>query len=257
MSDLLSPHQLLIANRVLDEESRARRHLVISLSGAHAYGFPSPDSDLDLKAIHIEPQERFLGLSSPTPAPDRLEVLDGVEIDYSSNELQPALLGILSGNGNYLERILGSNALRTSPAHEALRPLVRAALSRRFYRHYLGFAGSQRREFETAAAPTAKSVLYALRTTLTGAHLLRTGEVVTDLTALLDDYQLGEARALVEQKRAGERVTLDDAARAHWTSALDRAFAALDAAHASSPLPDEPPNRPALDAWLISLRQSP
>ncbi|HYD42485.1 MAG TPA: nucleotidyltransferase domain-containing protein, partial [Anaeromyxobacter sp.] len=27
--------------------------MVISLSGAHAYGFPSPDSDLDLKVIYV------------------------------------------------------------------------------------------------------------------------------------------------------------------------------------------------------------
>lgn len=34
-------------------------------------------------------------------------IIDGVEIDYSSNELRDVLFGILKGNGNYLERILG------------------------------------------------------------------------------------------------------------------------------------------------------
>src|SRR5258705_12236183 len=115
MSDLLSPHQLRIANRVLDEESRARRHLVVSLSGAHAYGFPSPDSDLDLKAIHIEPTTNLLGLNTPKPSASRLEIVDGVEIDYTSNELQMALTAVLSGNGNFAGRILGEHALVTSP----------------------------------------------------------------------------------------------------------------------------------------------
>jgi RNA repair pathway DNA polymerase beta family len=50
--DLLTEHQARVADRVLDEEATRREHLVVSLSGAHAYGFPSPDSDLDLKCVH-------------------------------------------------------------------------------------------------------------------------------------------------------------------------------------------------------------
>jgi predicted nucleotidyltransferase len=42
--------------RVLEEEQARREHVVVYLSGAHAYGFPSPDSDLDLKAIHVAKQ---------------------------------------------------------------------------------------------------------------------------------------------------------------------------------------------------------
>ncbi len=100
MIDVLDQRQLAAANKLLDEESASRRHLVVSLSGAHAYGFPSPDSDLDLKAIHIAPTALLLGLSPPPQsAPDRIEVIAGVEVDYSSNELQPALAGILQGNG--------------------------------------------------------------------------------------------------------------------------------------------------------------
>src|SRR5690606_29702253 len=48
MTPLDDPHQRAVAERVLNEEDTARRHLVVHLSGAHAYGFPSPDSDLDL-----------------------------------------------------------------------------------------------------------------------------------------------------------------------------------------------------------------
>src|SRR5437762_9816511 len=106
--NVLTRVQAEVADRVLDEEARARRHIVVSLSGAHAYGFPSPDSDLDLKAIHIEPTARLLGLSRPASSASRLEVIDGIEIDYTSNEIQQALVGILQGNGNYIERVLGA-----------------------------------------------------------------------------------------------------------------------------------------------------
>lgn len=65
MIEVLDPRQRAAADRLLNEESAHRRHLVVSLSGAHAYGFPSPDSDLDLKAVHIAPTEALLGPTSP------------------------------------------------------------------------------------------------------------------------------------------------------------------------------------------------
>jgi hypothetical protein len=44
IEELLTAHQREVMNRVIAEEEARRRHLVIALSGAHAYGFPSPDS---------------------------------------------------------------------------------------------------------------------------------------------------------------------------------------------------------------------
>lgn len=58
MTNVLDPHAQRVADAVLAEEEGKRRHLVVALSGAHAYGFPSPDSDLDLKAIHLAPRVR-------------------------------------------------------------------------------------------------------------------------------------------------------------------------------------------------------
>jgi predicted nucleotidyltransferase len=36
--------------------------LFATLSGAHLYGFPSPDSDFDLRGAHVLPLERVVGL---------------------------------------------------------------------------------------------------------------------------------------------------------------------------------------------------
>jgi predicted nucleotidyltransferase len=250
---MLTPHQEAVAGRVLDEESQKRRHLVVSLSGAHAYGFPSPDSDLDLKAVHIADTARLLGLSPPTAPADRLQVIDGVEIDYTSNELAGVLVGLCQGNGNYFERILGPLSLRTSREHEELRPLAARALSRRVQRHYRGFATSQLREFD--ASPRAKKMLYVVRTTLTGVHAVSTGEIVPDLTRLMDEHGFGEARELIERKQAGEKVELPAELQVKWRREVERAFALLDAALPSSPLPEEPPNRAELEAWLVEVRR--
>src|SRR5438128_10422529 len=36
--------------------------LFATISGAHLYGFPSPDSDYDLRGAHVLPLERVVGL---------------------------------------------------------------------------------------------------------------------------------------------------------------------------------------------------
>jgi len=252
----ITEHQAQVSSRALDEEEAQRRHICIALTGAHAYGFPSPDSDLDLKGVHITPTRELVGLGRPAQHASRLEVVDGVEIDYASNEIGQVLSGLLAGYGSYFERLLGMWTLRTTPAHEELRPLVVRSLSRRVHAHYRGFAGGQHREASAAQAPTAKKLLYVLRTALTGAHLLASGKLVTDLTALMDDYGFAAARELLDRKRQGERIPLEPAMAAHWLVESRRALEALDAARASSPLPEEPTTRADLDAWLVSLRRA-
>lgn len=104
---VLTAAQAAVARAFLAERDRERRHLVIYLSGAHAYGFPSPDSDLDLKCVHVAATHDLVGLDVPDETRDRMEVVDGVELDYGSNELAQALRGSIKGNGNFLERLFG------------------------------------------------------------------------------------------------------------------------------------------------------
>jgi predicted nucleotidyltransferase len=250
----LSSHQRAIGDRVIAEESAKREHLVVYLSGAHAYGFPSPDSDLDLKTIHIAPTSALVGFNPPQPTFDRSEVIEGVEIDYTSNEIAHALSGILNGNGNFLERVLGRTALSSLPELEELRSLVRASLSRRVHRHYRGFAANQQKALEKE--PTIKKLLYVLRTTLTGTHLLRTGELETNLLPLADAYELREAHELVQAKRAGERTAADPELLDAWRPKVADAFDRLDAALQRSVLPEEPGGVGAIEAWLIAVRRA-
>lgn len=252
--DVLLPEQARVMDVVLDEEESRREHLVVCLSGAHAYGFPSPDSDLDLKAIHIGDTNDFLGFHPKATTFDRAEIKDGVEIDYTSNEVAHALGGILKGNGNFIERILGRTVPLESPLLEGLRPLVQRSLSRRVYHHYRGFATSQLRFVEKE--PSAKKLLYVFRTALTGIHLLRTGELEADLSRIMDAYGLGELRSLIERKRAGERVGIDASLLDGWRPRIESVFSRIDEAHATSVLPEEPPNVEELEAWLLEVRRA-
>ena len=58
----------------------------------------------------------------------------------------------------------------------------------------------------------------------------RTGELETDLVRLLDDYDLRDAAALVEAKRAGERTAADPALLDAWRPRLAGLLDRLDEA---------------------------
>lgn len=253
VEDVLTPEQRAVMTRVLAEEEARREHVVVYLSGAHAYGFPSPDSDLDLKAIHLAKTEDLLGLDPPAPTADRAEIVDGVEIDYTSNELGHALAGILAGNGNFLERVLGRMNAMASPLLAELRPIVERALSRRVHKHYRGFAMNQLRFLERE--PSVKKLLYVLRTATTGIHLLERGELEADLGRLAGRYGIAEAEELVERKRAGERVGIEPELVEAWRASVERLFARLDAAREGSVLPEEPGNEGEVREWLVATRR--
>jgi predicted nucleotidyltransferase len=247
----VTPHQRTVATRFLDAACAEREPIVVALSGAHAYGFPSPDSDLDLKGIHVAPTRELLGLRPETPPVERIDIVEGVELDYSSHELGMVLHGVLKGNGNFIERILGDLLLVRTPLLAEMQPLVQASLSQRTHHHYRGFALNQRREAEKTRR--AKKVLYVLRTTLTGTHLLRSGELVTDVTRLAPVYGF-ELDDLLEAKSRAEKQALDDVVYAAAEVRMDRAFATLDDALACSSLPAEPSNVAEVDAWLVGTR---
>ncbi len=251
---MLTEQQERVMKGVLDHESAKRTHVVVSLSGAHAYGFPSPDSDLDLKAIHLDATRSLLGFKPANTTADRLEVIDGVEIDYTSNELGHVLAGILGGNGNYIERVLGHLQPVRKPLLEPLQRLVNANLSQRLHRHYRGFATAQLGEWEKSGFASAKKLLYVLRTALTGTHALKTGEVQTDVTALLGLYGFEAALELVEQKKRGELAALPAEMSERWREKTARAFTLLDDALATSALPPEPRAEAQLEAWLVEVR---
>jgi predicted nucleotidyltransferase len=254
----LTPHQTRVATDFLAQASRERQHLVVALSGAHAYGFPSPDSDLDLKAVHVEPTHELLALEPRSRHQELITTIDGVEVDYSSNEVQFVLRGLVKGNGNFLERLLGRLTPVTSPWLESLRPLVRPVLSRRVYGHYQGFARQQHREWEATGFTSAKRLLYVVRTTLTGTHLLRTGELETDVTRLAGPAGVDDVMPLVEAKTKGEKAPLPPALSELWRTRTRELFAKLEVARDESPLPLEAPEKAAqaLNAWLLELRRA-
>ncbi|MEZ4362040.1 MAG: nucleotidyltransferase domain-containing protein [Kofleriaceae bacterium] len=256
LDTVLSERELRVVRAYVAAREQERRHLVAYVSGAHAYGFASPDSDVDLKCIHVAATGDLVGLTPTTDGADRIEIIEGVEVDYGSNELAGALRGAIKGNGNYLERFLGELIVTSMPELLAeSRPIIARLLSQRVGRHYAGFAAGQLRQFDEK--PTAKRALYVLRTSATGRHLLETGELVTDLRQLAARYAPAELPELLEIKLRGEQSALSPEQVERWRARLTAAIAAVDDSVPRSCLPAEPPARAVAEAdeWLRSVRR--
>jgi predicted nucleotidyltransferase len=215
--------------------------IVVGLTGAHAYGFPSPDSDLDLKAIHVVPARALLGLV-PADAPlEHVEVWRGRELDLSSHALHQAAHLLLKGNGNMLERLLGPCVVWRSPTGEALTALAQRLLSQRAIHHYRGFFERmlvEHEQLKRTSSSTAKKMLYAYRVALTGTHLLATGALVTDVRPLAEQYGFS-IEALLRSKQLGEKAAVTD--DHDFLRDVERLRTLLEHAKDSSVLPPEPP----------------
>lgn len=242
-----------LARRFVARTAPGRDVVLVGVTGAHAYGFPSPDSDYDLKGLELLPLASMLGLEPPTDTFDRMEFFEGVEQDLTLHDAKKALGLLLRGNGNVLEHVLSPLQLYESERASSLRSLVRASVSQRFVHHYRGFFHRMREEH--AREKRAKTLLYAYRVALTGAHLLSSGELETDVRVNAARHGLSEIEALVAIKRErDEKTRLSDDEDRLLSASLDRALSLLEDAHARSSLPADSPNRDAIERWLIEQR---
>lgn len=230
--------------------------LLVVVSGAHLYGFPSADSDVDLRGTHLLPVPALLGLDTPKQTVTRSWNDGGLEIDLVSHDLGKFISLLLQQNGNFLEQLFSPLVVWQTPWAEELRGLVQqGTIARHVYHAYTGYARSQWEMWqkEAEAGPARlKPLLYAYRVSLTGVHLLRTGEVNASLTELAPVYgysHLLELVAAKQQEKAAVSLPID-----RHNAALADLQEQLHEAHAVSHLPETPTNRPALNDFLVRAR---
>lgn len=238
------------------EAARQPHPLVfVTVSGAHLYGFPSPDSDVDLRGVHVLPARRVLGLDDGDETVEVSKRQDGLEFDLVTHDAEKFVRLLLKRNGYVLEQLLSPLVVHTTPEHERLRALAPGCLTRHHAHHYLGFARTQWRLFEKEEPPRVKPLLYLYRVLLTGLHLMEMGEVEANLIRLNERYRLPFVPDLVAQKVGGaERATADGVDVAFHRRQYERLLARLEAARDDSPLPEEPSAREALSDLLVDLR---
>jgi hypothetical protein len=209
-----------------------------TVSGAHLYGFASVDSDLDLRGVHLLPAADVVGLRHGPETVQGGGLHEGTELDLVTHDLAKFCRLLLRRNGYVLEQLLSPLVVHTTALHDELRAVVPQVVTRHHAHHYLGFAATQWQLFGRTGQ--LKPALYTLRVLLTGLHLVRTGEVVADLSRLADGHDLPYVPELIAAKRAGEHRAFTGADVADVTRDVARLRADLERARDTSPLPERP-----------------
>lgn len=229
--------------------------LFVTISGAHLYGFPSPDSDFDLRGVHLLPLPEVLGLHGGNETVERSGIRDGLEIDLVTHDAKKFFGLLLKKNGYVLEQVLSPLIVHTTPEHAELVEIAKQCVTRYHAHHYLGFAATQWHLFQKADPPHVKPLLYVYRVLLTGIHLVRTGEVEANLVHLNESFQLPYLPELIARKTGGpEKGCLQQADLDFHRREYERLVAELEQSFQESRLPEHPPGAKVLDDLLIKIR---
>lgn len=256
MNGLVSPDALARLGREVDRHPYPL--VFATVSGAHLYGFPSPDSDYDLRGCHVLPLREVVGLDVGGETVEVSSQEDGFELDLVTHDARKFFGLLLRKNGYVLEQLYSPLVVHTTPEHGELKEIGGGCITRHHAHHYLGFAETQWRLFGKERPRRVKPLLYTYRVLLTGIHLMRTGEVEANLVRLNEEARLGHVDDLIARKLAGpEQSALDDGGVDFHRGEYERLRAELEAAHRASTLPEGPSARPALNDLLVRLRMRP
>ncbi len=229
--------------------------LFATISGAHLYGFPSPDSDFDLRGTHILPLAEVLSLEAGQETIEQTTRREEFEIDLVTHDLKKFFNLMLKRNGYVLEQLLSPLVVHTTPEHEELKAISRDCITKDHAHHYRGFALNQWKLFQKENPPRVKPLLYILRILLTGVHLMRSGQVEANLVRLNDEARLSYLPELIERKVTGpEQATLQQADWAFYHKEYQRLLDELQQAFQASPLPERPTAEASLNDLLLRVR---
>ncbi len=228
--------------------------LFATVSGAHLYGFESPDSDFDLRGAFVAPLDEVLRLRSVEETVSILEVRDGLELDWVAHDVLKFARLMTKRNGYVLEQLFSPLVVHGGEWLDEFRAIGEGCIIRHLFHHYDGFVSNQRKLLD-GGDHTVKRLLYCYRVLLTGIHVLRSGTVEANLSVLNEEYRVDAIPNLIERKREGQEkgALNEDEAESH-RSPLDTLQERLAAEFEQSKLPDEVTSFDALDDFVVRAR---
>lgn len=236
-------------------QRQARPMVFVTISGAHLYGFPSPDSDYDLRGVHVLPLGDVVGLETGIETIEVSENQDGIQLDLVTHDIKKFFRLLLKKNGYVLEQLYSPLVVYTTPEHKELKKITKGCFTRYHSHHYLGFAETQWKLLNKENPKRIKPLLYVYRVLLTGIHMMRTGEVEANLRHLNSSFKLSYLDELIARKSEGaEKSHLEEADMAFHEKEYTRLRGELEQASQNSHLPERPSNKEALNDLLVRVR---
>lgn len=211
-------------------------------SGSRAWGFPSPDSDYDVRFVYVRREERYLSLWPPRDVIER--PMDGL-LDIAGWDLGKALLLLVKPNPVLLEWLRSPIVYRADEAAMVrLTDLAERSTYRRasiyHYRH-LG-EGQYEREIASKAQVRLKRYFYSLRPALALRWLrLRSGvPVPMDLPTLRAGTDLPADVAVAIDRLLAAKAATKELGEGDRIPMIDKLIESEFAAASADALPPEP-----------------
>lgn len=143
-------------------------------SGSRAWGFPSIDSDYDVRFIYIHPRDWYLSISEKR---DVIERPIDSELDIGGWDIRKALKLLKKSNSPLLEWI--SSPIVYSQLESAMAPFKELSkktfLPETSFHHYLAMAKKKVSEMQEGEKVRAKTAFYALRPLLCCQWIVKFG----------------------------------------------------------------------------------
>jgi predicted nucleotidyltransferase len=202
--------------------------------GSRAYGLAGPGSDHDRRGVFVAPTRAFWRLDKPPTH------RDGPRDEEFAWEIERFCTLALQANPTVLEVLWSPLVEHVTADGDRLLTARRAFLSARVADTYGNYARDQLRRVEARRARTGetnhKQAMHMIRLLIAGAHVLRTGAVLVDVSELRD--------RLLAVKHGTEP----------WRDWADELLTDLATAAAETRLPAQP-DRETIDALLTGVRE--
>jgi uncharacterized protein len=177
-------------------------------SGSRAWGFASPDSDFDVRFLHVHPRDWYLTLAEERDVIER--PLDERSVDLAGWDIRKALRLLLRSNPALYEWLVSPIVYVDSPLRAELKALFEAAASpRAVAHHYWSIArGQWRSNIDGRNEVRLKKYFYLVRPLLSLAWVVQHKEPPPmSIGDLLDGSDLPPAprravETLLREKRA-------------------------------------------------------
>jgi predicted nucleotidyltransferase len=219
-------------------------------SGSRAWGFPSPDSDYDVRFLYVHALDWYLGLDE---GPDTLNFPVDAELDLAGWELRKTLRLLRGSNAALFEWLQSPIVYHEALGWRArLTPLLPQAFNLKAgLHHYLGQLRRGVEEDLASEEVRLKRLFYALRSALAARwicerHTLPPMEFAPLRAMLPADLQGVVAELLAQKAHANEKTRI--ARPAALVAFLAAEYAAGQAARATLPTARNAGLGEALDA---------
>lgn len=225
--------------------------LFATITGSHAFGCASPESDYDIHGVHLLPVQELLGLGELRETIEHKTVQDRQEVDIATHDLRKFVRLLLKGNGNVLEDLYSPLVVLSSPLHDELKELGKGCITKQVALHYKGMAFNQQRRMQNNEL---KKYIHTYRCLLMGIHLMLTGNLEMDLPTLANEYAYTTIHRLIEWKLQGLDYLPDGERAEYHTENFAMLTDLLMDAQRGSHLPEQATTGKELEQLVIRVR---